>query len=149
MKKYPKRFLTAAEFRALSPHKFQPLGHRGTKESALLALQDWTGTLSPSSKAEAKEKIDIAARRYLYFRERSEAVPTKAELKRMLDRLLQNIQEFHRFINNLNYWEAHWLNSRNPIVAALQLDLEGGRVRSSAQSQYCEERGILDPPRPP
>ena len=142
MKKTQKKFLTVAEFRSLSPGKFRPVEPRWKKE-ALGLLEDWTGTLSPEAKIEAATMIDSAAHRFLFFRFKAKSIPTAAELKRMLQRRLLQIQNFRRSIEGLNYWEWHWINGDGspPVIGDLRLDLEAAEYELQRSISYGSANG--------
>jgi hypothetical protein len=78
-------------------------------------------------------------------------MPTRAELKTMICRLLEDIQEFHHRINNLNYWESLWLNKCRSITSPLLADLETAQfdlqtaVDSAGRENFWTQRGHPDP----
>lgn len=127
------------------------MGHQEFKDEALRILENWAKAPLNVRRTEAKERIDIAARRYRYFRSRSNVMPTRAELQTMISRLLRQIQKFHHTIKNLNYWESLWLNGYGPVTPHLLFEIETAEfglrmaIKHAEIEKFWAQRGHPDP----
>ena len=156
MRKRKSKGPTISEWNNLEFASYIPSGSQESKQNAVAELLSWTGGLSQEGKAgaerreekaEAERQVERAAKRYLFFRARNEAIPTLGRMRKALEHRLVEIENFRRSIDNLYYFEYNWINGNigptGPLVGSLQLDLEGAEYNLKHGLELAEHEGLF------